>query len=145
MMLIRVPASIRRQLRERAIWAAKESDAATHKKEHDRVILPWFLETFRARDQDNERTIMVSFEDGTVVRSTLVLPASTVLDEEALRAAIGDKQYLGLCSTVVQLDQDKLAQAIATGRIDKGVVDACTIEKEGTPYIKHTVKTVGTE
>ncbi len=71
------------------------------------------------------------------VQITYVAPESIVIDPKKLRRALKDSWSLVVSEV---LDKDKLSAAVQAGEINGSVVDRCSTLKQGTPYVRVTLK-----
>lgn len=102
---------------------------AERRKDHDNVLASMIkdgIKTITTEDGPDDVT-------GTYVGGILI-----TIDEDRLRKEIGATAFDKLTKKV--LDQEKISEAIAQGKLDPVTVAACSTEKERAPYVRLTVR-----
>lgn len=92
----------------------------------------------RARLRDIMEELNEEAFDFPAGKVAYVAPSSEVLDQEKLRARIGEAMWKRITTRV--LDKNKLSAHIKSKEIDPKVVARCTNEVPGTAYAKVTPK-----
>ncbi len=107
----------------------------------DDVVRPWFATHVAGLPRDLQTivsTVLVGGEN-VQVQSTWVQPTSEVLDTDALKAAIGVREFNKITRVVREVDPNKLAVAIKDGKISPEVIARVTSVENKKGFVKHTV------
>ena len=83
----------------------------------------------------DDKSVAVELPD-RIITTTKVQSVRTVINEPALKRALGQKYWMRVSSRM--LDKAKLQAQMATGDIDPLVVAECTVEKPSKAYLKIT-------
>jgi hypothetical protein len=142
----RIPANIKRAITARTVWAGQIKELTTNKDDADSIITAWLTknaELLSELVQGKPRvSVTVGIDPDTQVTATLVRPTTQVLDEDELARRIGTKVYNTLTKTVVVLDEAKLQEAIATGRIKAEDFTASMSEVPSKAFTRFTVSKI---
>lgn len=93
-------------------------------------------DTVKAMHDADTDHFEIDMPEGTV-KVSLVEVDRMILDEDALRARLGEDVWAGCTKEV--LDKDLLEARIATGEIDADIVQQCAEWRPNKPFVKFTV------